>query len=664
MRVGVRGAAAAAASLFVVGGLSVPAAAADAAGAHAVSVVPAPAPAFDPNPACGTGTPAYNFEGSGDAADPQIVSSGGAYYAFTTGNAMGNHIAALVSSSPNSGFGPYTKQCYGSSALPSPSPWEQLDTQTSPGVFAYAGHWVMFYDAAPAGHGSDTGSDCLAVATAPSISPTSAQFADVVNAPLECQPTGSVDPEPYVDPATGLAYLVWKQNDGGSSAPAYIWAQQLDAAGTAFAPGSSPTELLTNDTVTYPWEATVEDPSMKAAGGGFYLAFAAGVYTSAGYSEGIAACSGPLGPCGTQSQILGTYGSALGPGGGSLFSDTAGNWWLDYAAWQGGSPGCTSYSCGAARRLFAAPIDLPNIYGQVACSAPAGPFGYDLVATDGGVFDYGNLPFCGSTGGLLLNRPVVGMALTRDRGGYWLVASDGGIFTYGNAVFHGSAGSLPLNRPVVGMAATPDGGGYRMVASDGGIFSFGNAAFYGSRGGQALNAPIVGMAATPDGGGYWLVASDGGIFSYGDARFYGSTGSLVLNKPVVAMTGAPDGLGYWLVASDGGIFNYGDAGFFGSTGSIKLNKPVVGMAHSPDGLGYWLVASDGGIFNYGDAPFYGSAGSLPLNKPVVGMAASPTGLGYWLVASDGGIFTYGDAPFYGSAGSLPLNKPVVGMAGD
>jgi len=33
------------------------------------------------------------------------------------------------------------------------------------------------------------------------------------------------------------------------------------------------------------------------------------------------------------------------------------------------------------------------------------------------------------------------------------VASDGGIFDYGDAPFHGSAGALPLNKPVVGMAA-------------------------------------------------------------------------------------------------------------------------------------------------------------------------------------------------------------------
>jgi hypothetical protein len=590
---------------------------------HGVAVSPSPAPAFDP-PACGTGTPAYNFAGSGDAADPQVVSSNGTYYAFTTGNALGNHIAALVSSSPNSGFGPYTHSCSGSSALPNPSPWEQVNTQTSPGVFDYAGHWVMFYDAAPSGHASDTGFDCLAVATTSSISPTSVQFTDVANSPLECQSTGSIDPEPYVDPGSGVAYLVWKQNDGGSGAPASIWAQQLNASGTGFAAGSSPSLLLTNNTVSYPWEATVEDPSMAATGGAFYLAFSAGVYTSTGYSEGIAACNGPLGPCGAQSQIVTTYGSALGPGGGALFRDAGGTWWLDYAAWQGGSGGCTNYTCGAARRLFVAPISLPNANGEVPCTAPSGPFGYDMVASDGGIFDFGNLPFCGSMGGLPLNKPIVGMALTHDGGGYWLVASDGGIFSYGDAAFHGSAGALPLNRPIVGMTPTPGGGGYWLVASDGGIFSYGNAGFYGSTGGLHLNRAIVGMAATPDGGGYWLVASDGGIFSYGDASFHGSAGSLPLNKPIVGMAPTAGGAGYWLVASDGGIFSYGDAAFHGSAGALPLNRPVVGMASTPDGGGYWLVASDGGIFDYGDAGFFGSTGSIVLNKPIVGMAARGT----------------------------------------
>jgi len=257
-----------------------------------------------------------------------------------------------------------------------------------------------------------------------------------------------------------------------------------------------------------------------------------------------------------------------------------------------------------------------------------------------------------------LSAPVV-----PDSSGYWLVASDGGIFSFGSQQFFGSTGGKVLNQPIVGMASTPSGRGYWLVASDGGIFAFGDAGFFGSTGAKRLNKPIVGMAATPDGGGYWLVASDGGIFAFGDAKFHGSTGNKVLNRPVVGMAATSGGNGYWLVASDGGIFGFGTAAtsFYGSTGNIHLNKPIVGMATTADGKGYWLVASDGGIFSFGDAVFYGSAGAVHLNKPIVGMGLSPHGRGYWLVASDGGIFSYGDAVFYGSTGAMALNQPIVGL---
>ena len=72
-----------------------------------------------------------------------------------------------------------------------------------------------------------------------------------------------------------------------------------------------------------------------------------------------------------------------------------------------------------------------------------------------------------------------GIVITPGRGpvakrGYYLVASDGGVFTFGDARFYGSLGGQHLNRPIVGMAVTPDGGGYWLVASDGGVFSFGD----------------------------------------------------------------------------------------------------------------------------------------------------------------------------------------------
>jgi hypothetical protein len=245
--------------------------------------------------------------------------------------------------------------------------------------------------------------------------------------------------------------------------------------------------------------------------------------------------------------------------------------------------------------------------------------------------------------------------------GYWLAASDGGIFSYGNATFGGSTGGILLNRPIVGLAATPTGKGYWLVASDGGIFAFGDAAFFGSTGAIALNKPIVGMAATPTGRGYWLVASDGGIFAFGDAAFFGSTGAVRLNKPIVAMASTRSGRGYWLVASDGGIFAFGDATFFGSTGNLKLNKPIVDMAPSPDGDGYWLVASDGGVFAFGGATFYGSPAGTVAGS-VVSLASTPTGNGYWIVGNDGSVYNFGAALYLGGLGGVPLNRPIVGLA--
>ena len=51
-----------------------------------------------------------------------------------------------------------------------------------------------------------------------------------------------------------------------------------------------------------------------------------------------------------------------------------------------------------------------------------------------------------------MNRPIVGMAATPSGHGYWLVASDGGIFSFGDAPFAGSTASVQLASPVVGMS--------------------------------------------------------------------------------------------------------------------------------------------------------------------------------------------------------------------
>lgn len=256
------------------------------------------------------------------------------------------------------------------------------------------------------------------------------------------------------------------------------------------------------------------------------------------------------------------------------------------------------------------------------------------------------------------NPPIVGIAAGPNNAGYWLVAADGGVFTFGNIPFYGSMGGKYLNAPIVGIASTPDHKGYWLVGADGGVFAFGDAGFYGSMAGQHLNAPISGIAPTPNGGGYWLVGQDGGLFTFGNAGYTGNCYSIGgCGTPIVGIStdaAAPNN-GYWLIGQNGGIFSFG-APFYGSMGGKSLNAPMVAMTSTNNGGGYWETGTDGGIFTFGNAPFEGSMSGKSLNAPISGIAPTSTNTGYWLVGQDGGVYTFGNAPFYGSMVS-PSSQP-------
>ena len=171
------------------------------------------------------------------------------------------------------------------------------------------------------------------------------------------------------------------------------------------------------------------------------------------------------------------------------------------------------------------------------------------------------------------------MAATPSGHGYWLVASDGGIFSFGDASFFGSTGGLQLNAPIVGMAATPSGHGYWLVASDGGVFSYGDASLPRLHGRHApQRSPSWAWRPRHRGTATGSSRPTAASSATATRSFHGSTGSIRLNQPMVGMAATPSGDGYWLVAADGGIFSYGDAPFWGSTGSIRLNEPIDGMA--------------------------------------------------------------------------------------
>ena len=224
---------------------------------------------------------------------------------------------------------------------------------------------------------------------------------------------------------------------------------------------------------------------------------------------------------------------------------------------------------GAAIVIHSGADNFANIPNRYSAGGQPGP---DAETLETG--DAGGRTLCGVITGK--RSPTGSFTAAGPAAGYWLVATDGGIFAYGDASFLGSTGNIKLARPAIGMAATPSGDGYWVVATDGGVFNYGDAPFAGSTGAIKLNQPVVGLTPTPSGQGYWLVAADGGVFNFGDALLYGSLGGTTLNSPIVAMAATSTGEGYWLFAADGGVFAFGDAAFMGSTGGIRLAKQVVG----------------------------------------------------------------------------------------
>jgi Tol biopolymer transport system component len=241
--------------------------------------------------------------------------------------------------------------------------------------------------------------------------------------------------------------------------------------------------------------------------------------------------------------------------------------------------------------------------------------GYRLIASDGGVFTFGNRNFQGSLGDMRLNEPVVGGATnlaTLD--GYWMVASDGGVFAF-HTPFFGSAIGLLQGSKATEIEPTVTGLGYWVVTARGKVLTFGDAVSFGDMSTQPLAGEIIGMATTTTGKGYWLIGSDGGIFAFGDARYRGSMGGILLNAPIVDLTSTADDGGYYLIAADGGVFAFGNAVYRGGMGGIRLNAPVVAGLLGPTGTGYWMGAMDGGVFSF-QMPFHGSMGSTRLNQPV------------------------------------------------
>lgn len=247
-----------------------------------------------------------------DFADPYVLRVGSTYYAYST-NAGGGTIQVIRSQDLR------TWEWLGNALAWLPG-WAAPNTTWAPSVVARPGGYVAYYTTRDAA----SGKQCISVATA---SRPDGPFVDTSSGPLICQLDlgGSIDPSPFVD-VDGTLWLVWK-SDGVDR----IWSMPLRADGLA--PGGWPTALLAPDQA---WEnGVIEGPSMTFAAGRYWLFYSGGSWNGAGYAESYATCAGPMGPC-TKPQpgpLLASHGTIAGPGGGEVFTDTAGGLWLAYHAY-------------------------------------------------------------------------------------------------------------------------------------------------------------------------------------------------------------------------------------------------------------------------------------------------------------------------------------------
>ncbi len=213
--------------------------------------------------------------------------------------------------------------------------------------------------------------------------------------------------------------------------------------------------------------------------------------------------------------------------------------------------------------------------------------GYWLVASDGGVFAFGDAGFYGSIPGSgvapsgtpgpvpKLSAPIVGMVPSSDGGGYFMVASDGGVFAFGNAHFAGSCQTIGgCQGSVVAIMTDSSGDGYWLVTSTGNVYSFGDALYYGAPGNQG--SAVTSAVRTPDGTGYWVLLSNGSVYAYGAARYLGGANGLAHIDRAATISATGDGGGYWVATADGAVNTYGDAPDYGDLAAEQLNAPVIG----------------------------------------------------------------------------------------
>ncbi|WP_276942598.1 hypothetical protein [Ferrimicrobium acidiphilum] len=293
-----------------------------------------------------------------------------------------------------------------------------------------------------------------------------------------------------------------------------VWSKVMKASvGTiglagliAFGGPMTSSSLSSSSTPTVAGSTPAVGYHLAGADGGVFNFGASGFYGST-YTDGLTGLSGSHR---LNAPIVGIAEMPTGKGYWLVAAD-GGVFNFGSAAFHG-----SSYTIGLTGLSGSHPLASPVVG---IAPTPDGK-GYWLVAADGGVFNFGDAGFYGNTytdgltglsGNHPLNAPIVGIQSTPDGKGYWMVGADGGVFNFGNAGFYGStyslgltglSGSHPLVSAVVGIVPTANGQGYWLATKAGFVYDFGSANFLGDTsslgitglgGPTPLAAPIVGI---------------------------------------------------------------------------------------------------------------------------------------------------------------------------
>jgi beta-xylosidase len=215
------------------------------------------------------------------------------------------------------------------------NPWAPSVIRREQGARA---DYVMYYSGlrtspAPA-------ANCIGIATSPR---PGGPYADAgilsVDPPAAGRPCGcgdalgysTIDPAPFVDPATGEAYLYVSTGHDASGA----WHRTISVIGLAGDLVHAAGERRPLFSASEPWERdVVEGPWMVRHGDAYYLFYSGASFTDATYAMGYALGPSPTGPFTKPmpGPILASTPDVIGPGGGSVVTGPDGGDWLVYHA--------------------------------------------------------------------------------------------------------------------------------------------------------------------------------------------------------------------------------------------------------------------------------------------------------------------------------------------